>query len=396
MASLPLTTTIPPAPLTHLNIFQDVARIKRSYPHLSDYLCDFLHHAVHPLLNRPSKIEEEEEDATLICCLQGKFSHSDDPPDFFTDMADYLGYKPAEATTDTVEELKASMDEQFASIRATLATLTNPPPAPTPAKPSAQPPPKPTPPPHAPPKVSAPVAKAPKPTPAPTTTPSYTSAACKPVRPSLIVTRKHTDEMAPLAIRHSPSTVCAHLNAALASTTPQVTLSTARWTKNNNLVVTAGPDTTVHQLNAASTLISDTLSSFLSTSADTPLPVSAKENVRWSHILINNIPTGVTASRGAYSPQECQDTLTHDNPVYRSLRLARLPSWVKRPDGYAAGSSSSLVVTFEDPSGVALQDLLAHGSLFAFGQEGHLRRWKQRPRAKASPPSHSDGPSKPT
>ncbi|KAH8979330.1 hypothetical protein EDB92DRAFT_1821073 [Lactarius akahatsu] len=293
------------------------------------------------------------------------------------------------------------MDEQFASIRATLASLTTPPPAPPPAKPSAQPTPKPTPPPRAPPKVSAPVPKAPKPTSVPTPSPSYASATRKPgpplqMRPSLIVTWKHTDEMAPLAIRHSPSAVCAHLNAVLTSSTPQVTLSAARWTKNNNLVVTAGPDTTAHQLNSAATFISDTLSSFLSTSADTPLPVSAKENVRWSHLLINNIPTGVSATRGAYSPQECQDTLARDNPVYRSLRLARLPSWVKHPDGYAAGSSSSLVMTFEDPSGVALQDLLAHGSLFAFGQEGHLRRWKQRPCAKASPPSNSDGPSKPT
>ncbi|KAH8991501.1 hypothetical protein EDB92DRAFT_1945836 [Lactarius akahatsu] len=250
------------------------------------------------------------------------------------------------------------MDEQLAAIRATLASLTTPPPAPPPAKPSAQPNPKPTPPPRAPPKVSAPVAKAPKPTPVPTPSPSYASAARKPVRPSLIVTRKHTDEMAPLAIRHSPLAVCAHLNAALEMAHPQVTLSAARWTKNNNL------------------FISNTLSTFLSTSADTPLPVSAKENVRWSHILINNILTGVTATRRAYSPQE-------------------LPSWVKRPDSYAAGSSSSLVVTFEDPSGVALQDLLAHGSLFTFGQEGHLRRWKQQPRARASP-SNADGPSKPT
>ncbi|KAH8979842.1 hypothetical protein EDB92DRAFT_1954587 [Lactarius akahatsu] len=298
MASLPLTTTIPPAPLTHLNLFQDVARIKRTYPLLSDYLCDFLHHVVHPLLNRPCKVEEEEEDTTLICCLQGKFSRSDDPPDFFADMADYLGYKPAKATTNTVEELKASMDEHRVSTRATLATLTTPPPAPPPAKPSAQPTPKPTPPPRAPPKASAPVPKAPKPTSVPTPSPSYTSAARKPVRPSLIVTRKHTDEMAPLAICHSPSAICAHLNAALASSTPQVTLSAARWTKNNNLVVTAGPDTTAHQLNSAAAFISDTLSSFLSTSADTPLPVSAKENVCWSRILINNIPTGVTASCG--------------------------------------------------------------------------------------------------
>ncbi|KAH8983308.1 hypothetical protein EDB92DRAFT_1819558 [Lactarius akahatsu] len=169
------------------------------------------------------------------------------------------------------------MDEQFASIQATLASLTAPPSVPPPAKPSAQPTPKPMPPPRAPPKVSASVPKAPKPTPVPTPSPSYASAACKLVRPSLIMTRKHTDEMAPLAIRHSPSAVCAHLNTALATAHPEVTLSTARWTKNN-LVVIAGPDTTAHHLTASSHFISDTLSTFLSTSADTPLPVSAKEN----------------------------------------------------------------------------------------------------------------------
>ncbi|KAH9039241.1 hypothetical protein EDB85DRAFT_2141181 [Lactarius pseudohatsudake] len=206
------------------------------------------------------------------------------------------------------------------------------------------------PPPRAhPPKVSTPV-QAPKPTPS---TPSYASAARKPVRPSLIVSKKLTPEaMQPLAsARHG----C-----------PEVSLSAARWTKNNNLVVVAGPDTTAHQLNSSSHFISNTLSTFLSHTPSDPLPVSAKENVRWSCLLINNLPTRVTATCGAYSPQECQDTLTCDNPVYRSL----------------------LVVTFEDPTGATLQELLGHGSLFAFGHQGHLKHWKQRPRAKApAPPS---------
>ncbi|KAH8979444.1 hypothetical protein EDB92DRAFT_1955170 [Lactarius akahatsu] len=108
--------------------------------------------------------------------------------------------------------------------------------------------------------------------------------------------------MAPLAIHHSPLAICAHLNAALAATHPEVTLSAARWTKNNNLVVIAGPDTTAHHLTSTSHFISDTLSTFLSTSADMPLPISAKENVHWSHLLINNIPTGVTATRWGLLP----------------------------------------------------------------------------------------------
>ncbi|KAH8979949.1 hypothetical protein EDB92DRAFT_1954453 [Lactarius akahatsu] len=371
MASLPPTTTIssPPTPKT---LFADPLCIKSLYPHLPEYLCNFLHHCIHPMLAYPWTIPDDEEDGFLFHCLKGLNCPNPDTPDYFALVAETADLQLSQASTEKVEELKASMDEQFASIRATLATLTTPPPAPLPAKPSAQPPPKPTPPPRAPPKASAPVAKALNPPPLP-----------RPPLPMLL----------PPASR--PSAVCTHLNAALKTAHPQVTLSAARWTKNNNLVVTAGPDTTAHHLTSASTFISDTLSSFLSTSADTPLPVSAKENVRWSRLLINNIPTGVSATRGAYSPQECQDTLARDNPVYRSLQLARLPTWVKHPDGYAAGSSSSLVMTFKDPSGVALQDLLAHGSLFAFRQEGHLRRWKQRPRARASP-SNSDGPSKPT
>ncbi|KAH8977005.1 hypothetical protein EDB92DRAFT_2004025 [Lactarius akahatsu] len=400
MASLPPTTTIsiPPSTLKLIEaIFQKPAHLKAVFPHLTEYLCQFLSDVVEPILFTNMKTTDDNDATFLTDALKGELSRDTAAPDYLSPyVEDTIQPTPPDTSATKVDELKASMDEQLAAIRATLASLTAPSPVPPPAKPSAQPTPKPTPPPRAPPKASAPVTKAPKPTPAPTTTPSYASATRKLVRPSLIVTWKHSDEMAPLAIRHSPSAVCAHLNTALETAHPQVTLSAMRWTKNNNLVVTAGPDTTAHHLTSASTFISDTLSSFLSTSADTPLPVSAKENVRWSRLLINNIPTGVSATHGAYSPQECQDTLARDNPVYRSLRLARLPSWVKRPDGYAAGSSSSLVVTFEDPSGVALQDLLAHGSLFAFGQEGHLRRWKQRPRAKASSSSISNGPSKPT
>ncbi|KAH9047176.1 hypothetical protein EDB84DRAFT_1621272, partial [Lactarius hengduanensis] len=287
------------------------------------------------------------------------------------------------ALTAEVRGLAAIVNERLPPPGVSVPAPPAPAPTPTP-KPSAQPPPKlPTTKPSAPPKASTPV-QAPKPTPP---TPSYASTARKPVRPSLIVSKKlNLEASQPLAVRHSPSNICAHLNAALSTRHPEVSLSAARWTKNNNLVVVAGPDTTAHQLNASSHFISDALSTFLSHSSSEPLPISAKENVQWSRLLINNLPTGVTATRGAYSPEECQDTLARDNPVYRSLRLTRLPSWVKRPDGYAAGSSSSLVVTFEDPTGSALRELLGHGSLFAFGQQGHLKRWKQKPRAKPSTP----------
>jgi hypothetical protein len=121
-----------------------------------------------------------------------------------------------------------------------------------------------------------------------------------------------------------------------------------------------------------------------------PLPISASENVKWSRLLINNIPTGVSPARGPYSPSECHAALAVDNPVYRTLRLTQSPSWVRRPSSYSEGSSSSLVIAFEDPDGSQLRSLLAGRSLYAFGQEGLLKRWKQKPRsmgAADTPPS---------
>ncbi|KAH8985122.1 hypothetical protein EDB86DRAFT_3083932 [Lactarius hatsudake] len=179
----------------------------------------------------------------------------------------------------------------------------------------------------------------------------------------------------------------AYLNDMLSHLFPGTSLSAAWWTKNNNLVIVAGPDTTSHHLQKASAILSCTVSHFIAADTSKPVSISVKENIRWSCLLVNNIPTGVSPTRGAYSPSECQDALTRDNPAYRTLHLTRLPSWVKRPDGYAVGSSSSLVVSFEDPTGDALRTLLAQKRLFAFGQAGDLQVWKQKPRAPASPPT---------
>ncbi len=74
-----------------------------------------------------------------------------------------------------------------------------------------------------------------------------------------------------------------------------------------------------------------------------------------------------------------------DNPAFRTLRLTQPPSWVRAPSTYTAGSLSSLVVAFEDPSGDSLRSLLAGKTLFAFGHSGDLRRWKQKPRGPAVP-----------
>ncbi|KAH9013748.1 hypothetical protein EDB84DRAFT_1639606 [Lactarius hengduanensis] len=258
-------------------------------------------------------------------------------------------------------------------------------PAPTPTpKPSAQPPPPklPTTKPSAPPKAQTPVKAPPKPT---AQTPSFASITKSPARPSLVLSPAPHSSPA-LAVRKTPSEICAHLNGVLSTLLPGSSLSAARWTKNDNLVIVAGPDTTSQHLQKASAALSTAVAHFIAADPSQPIPISAKENVRWSRLLINNIPTGASSSRGAYSPSECHDTLLRENPAYRALSLTRLPSWVKRPDSYAAGSSSSLVVCFEDPTGLALRTLLSHRTLFAFGQAGDLRPWKQKPRAKPSSP----------
>ncbi|KAH9013288.1 hypothetical protein EDB83DRAFT_2529623 [Lactarius deliciosus] len=308
----------------------------------------------------------------------------------------YIAPQPlAEALTAQTELIRA-LTAEVRGLAAMVHERLPPPgkqaPAPPPApQPSAQPHP-PTPPTAktpTPPKAQAPVKGPTKP---PARPPSFASAVKVPARPSLVLTPAPGSSPAP-AVRKTPSEICSHLNGVLSQQCPGASLSAVRWTKNNNLVLVAGPDTPPVYLQKASSVLTRAVATFIATSPSQPIPITSKENVRWSRLLINNIPTGVSPSRGAYSPVECHDALGRDNPAYRALRLTRLPSWVKRPDSYAAGSSSSLVVSFEDPMGDALRTLLSHKRLFAFGQAGDLRSWKQKPRAHAPPVP--DGPSAP-
>ncbi|KAH8979388.1 hypothetical protein EDB86DRAFT_3088991 [Lactarius hatsudake] len=220
-----------------------------------------------------------------------------------------------------------------------------------------------------------------RPTPPPASKPSFASMAKTPAWPSLVVSLQSpvAGGPKPLAVRCGPQELVTHLNAVLASEGHSVTLSAARWTAKNNLVVTAGPDTTAHHLAAASHLISDCLATFLSAD-NSPLPVQTQENCKWARLMINGIPTGASLTRGPYTPSELHTALLADNPVYRKLRLTQPPSWVRAPTSYQPGSVSSVVVTFEDPSGDSLRSLLAKRTLFAFGHSGELKRWKAKPR----------------
>ncbi|KAH8979920.1 hypothetical protein EDB86DRAFT_2835628 [Lactarius hatsudake] len=276
-----------------------------------------------------------------------------------------------------------------------------PPPAPAPAVVAPEPPaPVPSPPPVSKPRAKKPHAQPPapapamvssgpahtpapptRPTPLPASKPSFASMAKTPAWPSLVVSLQSpvAGGPKPLAVRRRPQELVTHLNAVLASEGHSVTLSAARWTAKNNLMVTAGPDTTAHHLTAASHLISDCLATFLSAD-NSPLPVQARENCKWARLMINGIPTGASLTRGPYTPSELHAALLADNPTYRKLRLTQPPSWVRAPTSYRPGSISSIVVTFEDPSGDSLHALLAERTLFAFGHSGELKRWKAKPR----------------
>ncbi|KAH9166619.1 hypothetical protein EDB89DRAFT_2128736 [Lactarius sanguifluus] len=220
-----------------------------------------------------------------------------------------------------------------------------------------------------------------RPTPPSASKPSFASMAKTPARPSLVVSLRPpvAGATVPQAVRRSPQEIVGHLNAVLSSEGHQVTLSAARWTAKNNLVVTAGPDTTAHHLASSSHLISDSLATYLSAD-QSPLPVQARENCKWARLLINGIPTRVSLTRGPYTSSELTAALHADNPVCRGLRMTLPPSWVRAPASYTPGSTSSVVLTFEDPSGDSLRSLLAERTLFAFGHSGELKRWKAKPR----------------
>ncbi|KAH9025259.1 hypothetical protein EDB83DRAFT_2657856 [Lactarius deliciosus] len=163
---------------------------------------------------------------------------------------------PPTAFTMEIKALQDSLDLRFAALEGAITGIQHPPlpSAPVPApptttpvsqpraqKPRAQPPtpapakahPVPAPPP------TAPVSR-------PTPKPSFASMAKTPARPSLVMSLQPPAPGAtkPLAVRRSPQEVVGHLNAVLLSEGHLVTLSAARWTAKNNLVVTAGPDTT--------------------------------------------------------------------------------------------------------------------------------------------------------
>ena len=212
---------------------------------------------------------------------------------------------------------------------------------------------------------------------------SYAKAAAGPPkpdkpkpRPSLVISVPPTNGVT-LQVRVAgptpPLVTC--INEALASTPflASTQVSAGHWTLKGNLVVVAGPDTTLAQLTAAQPIITKALADRF------PGPdLHSRANLCWSKLLVNSVPTGVTGSSVAHTPTAIHNELLKENPAYCRLWITQLPTWVWRPDLYGPGSSSSLVFVFKDPDGSLFTSLLSSRFFFLFGIQSTLRKWINR------------------
>jgi len=107
----------------------------------------------------------------------------------------------------------------------------------------------------------------------------------------------------------------------------------------------------------------------------------AHANVKWSKVLINGVPLQGTGSAPGPAPSAaCHASLTAENPSYKALKVTQMPSWVRAPGTYASSNKdkSSLIVAFEDPDGSLVRDLIRAKSLFVFGAQATVRKWKYK------------------
>ncbi|KAH9019632.1 hypothetical protein EDB85DRAFT_1896559 [Lactarius pseudohatsudake] len=206
---------------------------------------------------------------------------------------------------------------------------------------------------------------------------SFTKAAAIPPRPSVVISLANTNWN---GSRPSPAQICEGINDALANAQNDLArVSTARWTTRDNLVLTGSPNTSAQNLQQATPTICQHFSESYPDSRVTLPTLRVRPNIKWSKILINSVPTGVSSDSHAYTPDECHAALVENNPTYASLHVTQRPSWVRNPDSYANNAVSSLVVAFEDPDSSVACSLLAGKVLFLFGNCATIRKWKQRP-----------------
>jgi hypothetical protein len=226
----------------------------------------------------------------------------------------------------------------------------------------------------------APNAKKPPPTgkpstqgkgPPSTTTPTYASKAASKLRSSLVldIGATNPDDQ----FQHSLND---NLNGFMHELgRDEIKFSATRYNKKGNLVLTAHHTTTQAQLNS----VADDIKTHIEQLSDTtgiPIshPITARANVKWSKILINSIPTGITEKRGPYIPDECHRSLAAHNPSYAALPITQKPSWVRPPSTLKTGTYSSLVVAFEDLDGSARRSLLSSKQLYILGKRAKVTR----------------------
>ncbi|KAI0245861.1 hypothetical protein BJV78DRAFT_1287043 [Lactifluus subvellereus] len=190
---------------------------------------------------------------------------------------------------------------------------------------------------------------------------TYVDKAAAPPRPSLGL----------------PSIICDWLNEHLTSSEhQQVRISATRWTDKGNLVLTGGISNTSHQLLTASLHIQSLLSEFYKgfIPPHTSLPIQA--NVKWSKILINRVPTGVTEGWAQKPQRSATQHCYSRTPPTPPSKSHRNP----------AGLASSLIVAFKDPDGSKSRALLASQQLHIFGVRAKVKHWKKTPPKPAQNP----------
>ncbi|KAI9433082.1 hypothetical protein BJY52DRAFT_1398861 [Lactarius psammicola] len=174
-------------------------------------------------------------------------------------------------------------------------------------------------------------------------------------RPSIII---HTASRDPTK-RPPPHALCNNLNKSLKrSDHPHIHISSAKWTAKGNIVLTGGHTNTLQQLISAKDLFAKAITLEFLTTHKHPTAPRITTNIKWSKIVINNVPTGASSTCGPWTPDQCHEALVADNPECATLKITQRPSWVKPPNSYGADTSSSLVFAFEDPDGNIAQSLI--------------------------------------
>ena len=204
----------------------------------------------------------------------------------------------------------------------------------------------------------------------------------KPPRASLVISLPDAPSNASLfAQSATQADMMAMLCMETLASHPQyadVKVSAAKWTPKGNLVVFGGPDTPQDRLLATSHILTSAISSRLSVPGASR--ILARANVKWSKVLINGVLLYGAGPATSPAPSAALHALLVDNnPAYKALKITQMPSWVRAPATYQpTQEKSSLVVAFEDPDGSIARDLIKAKSLFVFGAQATVKKWKYK------------------